>query len=63
MGLWRGVTVRTTGELLKLRVGQKINIGSIEGKIARILGDSVEITTPDKPVTIFLGDNLLGKRE
>ena len=56
-------TVRTTGELLKLKVGQKIQVGSIEGKIAKIEDESVEIATNEDPKTIVinLGSSLVAE--
>ena len=53
------VSIRTTGEILKLRVGDKLDVGSVQGKIQRIGAGEVEIKTGDKTVAIRIGENLL----
>ena len=56
------LTIRTTGQVLKLHEGDKVNIGSIEGKLEKIDSGLIEIATPEKRLVVFLGDNLLQNR-
>jgi hypothetical protein len=54
------ITVRTEGIILKLREGDKIEVGTINGKIKRIGADEVEIETSDgKSIIVELGDSLV----
>lgn len=57
------LTIRTTGEIQKLKVGDAINIGSIEGKVTHIGDDDFELETPERRMLISLGQNLLEGRE
>lgn len=52
-------TVRTSGQVRKLRAGDKLAVGSIEGKVIRVDADQVEIETPEQRFVVGLGDNLL----
>lgn len=57
------LTVRTTGEVQKLHVGDRVNIGSIEGKIREITDNAFELWTEDKKLLVNLGEPLLQARE
>lgn len=52
-------TVRTSGQVRKLRAGDKLAVGSIEGKVVRVDASQVEIETPEQRFAVSLGDNLL----
>jgi len=59
-GTWEvWLTVRTSGTVHKLHEGEKVNIGSIEGKITKVDASMVEIETPEQRIQVALGDNLL----
>jgi hypothetical protein len=53
------LTVRTTGEGKKLRVGDKLAIGSIDGVVAEIGEEEVVIETADGVFAVSLGHHLL----
>lgn len=55
--LW--LTIRTTGEILKLHVGDKLDIGSIQGVVKRIKDNSAELEAEGKSLVVALGDPLL----
>jgi len=57
------LTIRTTGEIQKLHVGDRVTIGSIEGKVRQITGESFELLTDEKCLLVNLGENLLQGRE
>ena len=55
------INVRTEGKLLRLRVGDTVAIGTIKGKITKILVDekTAEIATDDgKTLVVALGKSL-----
>ncbi|MFO0903639.1 MAG: Ig domain-containing protein [Pirellulales bacterium] len=59
-GTWEvWLTVRTSGAVHKLHEGEKVNIGSVEGKITKVEAGMVEIETPERRFQVSLGDNLL----
>jgi hypothetical protein len=54
------ITVRTEGVILKLREGDAIDVGTIQGKIKKIGADQVEIEINDgKTIIVELGDSLV----
>ena len=54
------ITVRTEGIILRLREGDTIDVGTIQGKIKRIGADEVEIVTNDgESIIVELGDSLV----
>lgn len=57
------LTVRTSGEVQKLHVGDSVQIGSIEGKIERIGEVDFELATAEKRLLVTLGEHLLQARE
>jgi hypothetical protein len=62
-GTWEvWLTIRTSGEVKKLHEGDKLAIGSIEGKIKQVAANRVEIETPEQRFEVSLGDNLLQGR-
>jgi hypothetical protein len=52
-------TIRTSGQVRKLRAGDKLTVGSIEGKVLRVDATEVEIETPEQRFVVGLGDHLL----
>ena len=52
-------TIRTSGQVQKLRAGDKLAVGSIEGKVVRVDALQVEIETPEQRFVVALGDHLL----
>lgn len=54
------ITVRTEGRILKLHVGDTIDVGTIQGKVKRIGLAEIEIETNDgQSIVIELGDSLV----
>ncbi len=56
------INVRTEGKVLKLRVGDEVSVGTIQGKIAkiRVREKDAEITTSDGgTLVVTLGDSLV----
>lgn len=57
------ITVRTEGRILKLREGDSVDVGTIQGKVKRIAVNEVEIETSDgKSIIVELGDSLVDGR-
>ena len=57
------ITVRTEGIILKLREGDTIEVGTVNGKVKRIGAKEIEIETKDgKSMIIKLGDSLVDDR-
>jgi hypothetical protein len=54
--LW--LTIRTSGEVLKLREGDRVDVGSIRGLIHRIGEKTVEFEVDEKLLLVSLGENL-----
>lgn len=52
------LTLRTTGEVLKLRAGDPINIGRIRGRIVSIDSPDVVLATDDQQWLLTLGESL-----
>ncbi len=52
------LTVRTTGQTIKLREGEPLKLGSINGEVSRIFGRDFEILTRDSRLLYTVGDQL-----
>jgi hypothetical protein len=57
------IEVRSTGRLMKLEEGDTFDVGKMEGKIARIAPQSVEIEANGKRRRVTLGSNVYEGRE
>jgi hypothetical protein len=51
-------SIRTKGQLLKLSLGDSLDVGSMKGEISRIEEQSVEIGTADGPLRVRIGQTL-----
>ena len=51
-------TVRTTSEVLKLAVGQTVEVGQFRGTVSEIVGRDVVLTSDDERWLITLGESL-----
>lgn len=60
MEVW--LSIRTSGKVLKLRVGDLLNIGSIEGKVVAIDEEKIVVETAEQKFVVFLGEKLLDGR-
>lgn len=60
MEVW--LTIRTSGKVLKLRTGDSLSVGSIEGKVVGIDEEKAVIETPEQKFIVFLGEKLLDGR-
>jgi len=57
------ITVRTEGKILKLHVGDSVNVGTVKGKVKRIDAGEVEFETQDgRSIVVELGDSLVDDR-
>lgn len=53
------LSIRPTGETLKLHEGDKLDIGSIQGRIKTVRDNTAEIETEEKRIVLRIGDPLL----
>jgi hypothetical protein len=59
--LW--LTIRTTGEILKLHEGDQISVGSVRGVVRRIREKDIEVQAEERRLVVSLGDNLFDGSE
>jgi len=55
--LW--LTVRTTGQVLRLKQGDRISVGSVQGVVSRISERDVVVETDERKLLVSKGENLL----
>jgi hypothetical protein len=59
--LW--LTIRTTGQVLRLKEGDRISVGSIQGVVGRIREKDVVVETDERRLLVSKGANLLEGQE
>ncbi len=59
--LW--LTIRTSGQILKLYEGDAVSVGSVRGVIFRIDAKQIQVEADEKILAVSLGDNLLDADE
>jgi hypothetical protein len=59
--LW--LTIRTTGQVLRLKEGDRLSVGSIDGVVSRIRERDVVVETDDRKLLVSKGENLLEGQE
>jgi hypothetical protein len=59
--LW--LTIRTTGEILRLKEGDRVSVGSIEGLVRRITDKDVLVETEERKLRVSMGQHLLEGQE
>ena len=53
------MTIRTSGQLMKLHEGDVFSVGSVEGVVRKIGDKQVEFEADEKRLLVSVGDNLL----
>jgi hypothetical protein len=58
-GRWQAwITVRTTGEVLRLYEGDEVNVGQFEGRVVSIGPRMIVVESDDQKLQVDLGENL-----